>query len=176
MYLKRRILLFYCFWFFISAPISTAESTLRFPCAPELSPILSVSEHRISKEIDLENYYRELADNFDTDIMPVESGSLVILDNQLMLLNIRYSEKFDYAANHTHLPEQLTLFNYEPDTCNDTGIPHWCITIYPDQDDPYSFHYVGTWNWSMSSFTLYGNYINPQGDLQQAFSFRVSIY
>lgn len=174
MYLKKSMILL-CL-LLILASTATADATFSFPCDPELSPILSVSEHRISKQIDLERYYRELADNFETEIMPVESGTILVLDDQLMIFSIRYSDEFDFEANYTHLPERLTLFNFEPDTLNDTGTPRWQVTIFPDQDDPYAFHYIGTWNWSMAGFTLCGEFLNPQGEFQGAFTFRVSVY
>ena len=159
----------------VGASAAGAESTFRFPCDPELSPILSVSEHEITSQLDLARYYRELADNFETEIMPVESGTILLLDDELMLFSIRYSSEFDFEANYWHLPERLTLFNFEPYAPNDTGTPHWQVTLYPDQDDPYAFHYVGTWNASMAGFTLYGEYRDPQGVFLQAFSFRVSV-
>ena len=134
-----------------------AQSTLSFPCEAELSPFLAASEHEISKEIDLAEYYRERNDVWEDDI-PI-SGSLLILDMQFVIINLRFSEDFDYEAAYMyHVPERIMLVNHDPNVSNDTGTPEWCVTIFPDENDPYAFHYAGTWNWSMSCARFYGSY------------------
>ncbi len=157
------------------ASTSTAESTFSFPCDVELSPFLAVSEHKISREINLVEYYREEIDYWDDDILMIESGSLIVLDDQFMIISLRFSEDYDYDAAYAHVPESIMLANLDPNISNDTGTPDWRVTIYPDKNDPYSFHYIGTWNWTMAGFTFYGSYIDQCGDSHECFSFSVSI-
>ena len=149
---------------------AAAESTLSFPCDPELSPFLAVSEHEITMEIDLQQWYRMEIDYWGDDMLMVESGSLIVLDDQFVMINLRFSKDYDYEANYTHLPEEIMLINHDPNVIDDTVPPEWRVMMYPDTDDPYSFHYIGTWNNTMHGIRFYGSYLNPQGELNDCFS------
>ena len=83
--------------------------TFGFPCEPEISPFFSKGEHTISCAFDLAQHYRMEIDDWETDALMVESGSLVILDNQFMLIDLHFSRDFDYAAAYTHLPDRIML-------------------------------------------------------------------
>lgn len=172
MLVKRWLFLLCLLPLFIST--AAAESTLSLPCDPELSPFLATSEHEISKEIDLAEYYRMQIDNWEDDI-PI-SGSLIILDMQFMIINLRFAKDFDYDAAYMHVPEKIMLVNYDTNISNDTGIPEWRVTIYPDEDDPYSFHYAGTWDLSMCCTRFYGSYVNQQGEDSECFSLHVDSF
>ena len=174
MALKRCAMLLCLFIAF--APLAAAESALSFPCDPELSPFLAAGTHEISREIDLAACYRMRVDNGEDDALPVESGSLIVLDMQFMIISLRFSKDFDYEAAYMHLPEEIMLVNVDPNIDNDTGTPLWCVTIYPDADDPYSFHYAGTWNPSMACVRFYGSHVNAQRDQIEGFSFQVAAF
>lgn len=170
----RRFLILSCLILSL-ASTSAAESTLSFPCDAELSPFLAASEHQITREIDLVQCYREAIDYGGDDTLMIESGSLIVLDDQLMIISLRFSEDYDDDAAYAHVPERIMLANLDPNISNDTGTPDWRVTIYPDQNDPYAFHYIGTWNWTMAGFTFYGGYTDEHGDARECFSLRVSI-
>ena len=108
--------------------------------------------------------------------MLVESGSLIVLDDQFVMINLRFSEDYDYDAHDMHLPEVIMLVNHDPDVRDDTDPPEWRVMMYPDQDDPYSFHYIGTWNKTMMQIRFYGGFVKPQGELNDCFSLCVDIF
>ena len=156
------------------APAARAQEVFRLPCDAALSPFLAVSEHEISKEIDLSQAYRMQIDDWEADI-PV-SGSLIVLDMQVMLISLRFSEDFDYEAKDMRVPESILLANQDPNVSDDTGTPPWRAAMYPDADDPYAFHYIGTWNWPMACVRFYGDYADEQGDPIECFSLRVALF
>ena len=171
---KRCLTLFILFLFLAST--ATAQSTLSFPCDPELSPFLAASEHEISREIDLQHWYRMAIDYWGDDMLMIESGSLLVLDMQFVMINLRFSKDYDYDAHYAHLPEVIMLVNHDPNVINDNDPPEWRVMMYPDQDDPYSFHYIGTWNRTMVQIQFYGSYVNPQGEHVEGFTFDVDIF
>ena len=127
MFLKRCLILFCMLSLLTLAAV--AESPLSFPCDSELSPFLSRSEHDVTFKIDLENNYRIETDYWGDEPMLVESGSFLILDDEFMLVNLRFSK-----------------------------------------DDPYAFHYAGTWNQQQGyGLYFYGSKTNAQGETTECF-------
>lgn len=147
MSLKRCWPLF-CFLLLFALPIvaEEAEETFVFPCSPTLSPFLTASEHEITCFIDLREQCRAEHALQSGDAQMVESGSLLILDNQFLMISLRFSKDFDYDAKGVHLPEVIRLVNRDPDISVYWEPPEWCVTLFPDRDDPYAFHFLGTWN------------------------------
>lgn len=169
----KRCLIPFCLFVMLS-PWAAAESAFSFPCAQELSPFLAASEHEISKEIDLAEEYRARIDNWECEI-PI-SGSLIVLDMQFMMIHLQFSKDFDYEAHDMHLPERIILANHDLNVSNDTSTPDWRAVMYPDEDDPYSFHYASTWNWPMATVRFYGDYMDSLGEYLEAFTTCVSIF
>ncbi len=170
----KRCAFLLCLLLFFTSP-AAGESTLSFPCDPELSPFLAESEHEISYAFDLAQWYRMQIDSGEDDILMVESGSLFVLDDQFMIISLRFSKDYDYEAGYTHLPEKIMLVNHDPNISDDTDPPEWRVMMYPDQDDPYSFHYAGTWNDTMFCIMFYGSYADPQGEPHDCFSLHVDM-
>ena len=98
MFLKRCLILFCMLSLLTLAAV--AESPLSFPCDSELSPFLSRSEHDVTFKIDLENNYRIETDYWGDEPMLVESGSFLILDDEFMLVNLRFSKEYDYSQDY----------------------------------------------------------------------------
>ena len=167
----RPCLLLFCL-FLMSAPLAAAQSKFSFPCDPELSPFFSKSEHEITREIDLAEYSRMEYDNRETEMMPLESGSLVILDDAFMIISLRFSEEYDYEAHDTHLPDGITLIN---DDHWSPKWPVWRVMMSWDQGDPYSFYYIGSWDPSISILQFCGTYTDPQGEQRPCFHLQVDI-
>ena len=91
----RRLLGLLCLLFPLSVSSALAESEgdiLAFPCSPELSLFLSQSEHTISRKIDLHHWDRMQIDYWGDDPIPVDHGSLIILDDQFMLIDLHFSK------------------------------------------------------------------------------------
>ena len=114
-------------------------------------------------------------DNRETEMMPLESGSLVILDDAFMIISLRFSEEYDYEAHDTHLPDKIMLINHNPNIVNDNDPPEWLVWMYPDEDDPYSFHYACSWNWDMVSIDFYGSYTDSQGSHDTDFHLEIDM-
>lgn len=115
-------------------------------------------------------------DYWGDDVLMVESGSLIILDDQFVMINLRFSKDYDYEAEGRYLPNEILLINRDPNVSDDTDPPEWRVMMYPDQDDPYSFHYIGSWNRTMVQIRFYGSYANPQGESIEDFSLDVDIF
>lgn len=168
-----------CFFLFIFLLMlfasACAEPLLTFPCDPEISPFLSVSEHRITKSVDLNQLHRMAIDDWESDVTMVESGSLDILDDQFMMIHLRFSKDFDYASAGMHVPDEILLVNQDPNIVDDTNPPLWRVTMYPDADDPYVFHYICSWNPSLSCIRFYGSYTSPEGDVTDCFSLHADL-
>lgn len=92
------------FWSVSSALAESEGDTLAFPCSPELSPFLSQSEHTISREIDLHHWDRMQIDYWGDDPIPVDHGSLIILDDQFMLIDLHFSKDFPFSTDGYVLP------------------------------------------------------------------------
>ena len=112
MFLKRCLILFCMLSLLTLAAV--AESPLSFPCDSELSPFLSRSEHDVTFKIDLENNYRIETDYWGDEPMLVESGSFLILDDEFMLVNLRFSKEYDYSQDYGgNLPDIILLANFD---------------------------------------------------------------
>ena len=171
----RRLMLFCLLLMLLPAcALASAGGAFTLPCEAELSPFLSGGEHEIIRRFDLAEWYRMHIDNWEDDLM-VESGSLIILDHDFMIMNLRFSRDYE---NDTELdicvPEVLTLTNQDLNARDDTDPPLWQVTVYPDADDPYAFHYAGSWNNDMFLIKFYGSYTNPQGETRDCFSLDVA--
>lgn len=151
-----------------------AGSTSLFPCVLDHSYV--PNEYKEYVEINLREWYRAQIDNWEDDNLMVESGSAIVLDQSVLIIDLHFSNSFDYEARDMHVPEQITFFNHEPNVSDETGTPEWQVTIFPDQDDPYAFHYFGTFNWTMAGIHMSGSYINPEGELNSCFSFQIAVY
>ena len=170
--MRAKCCLFISFLLLLMLPFTaTAESLFYFPCDLE-----QFASHVSKKEIDLREYYRSEIDNWEDDNLMVESGSAIVLDEQLLIVDIHFSDSFDYEANYTGVPEQIMFVNHDPDVNNNASIPNWQVTVYPDKDDPYSFHYIGTYNRTMAGFIIYGSYTTPEGEPYDCFSLQVPLY
>ena len=169
----RRLLGLFCLLFPLSVSSALAESegdTLAFPCSPELSPFLSQSEHTISREIDLHHWDRMQIDYWGDDPIPVDHGSLIILDDQFMLIDLHFSKDFPFSTDGYVLPEAIYMVNHDPAVSDDTDPPEWHVFMYPDKDDPYAFHYAGTWNQQQGyGLYFYGSKTNAQGETTECF-------
>ena len=115
-------------------------------------------------------------DNWEDDNLMVQAGSAIVLNRSVLILDLHFSDSFDYEANDTHLPEELTFFNLNPDVSNDTGTPEWQVTIFPDSNDPYAFHYFGTYNWTMAGIYICGSYTNSEGEPYSCFDLHIAVY
>ena len=168
-----------CFFLFIFLLMlfasACAEPLLTFPCDPEISPFLSVSEHMITKSIDLNHLHRNTIDDWESAVTMVESGSLLLLDDQVMIISLRFSKDFDYALHDMHLPDEILLVNQDPNIVDDTNPPLWRVTMYPDADDPHAFHYIGSCNETMHCIRFYGSYTTPEGDMMDCFSLHADL-
>ena len=164
----------FCLCMILSAT-AFAEAVMTFPCDPGLSPFLASSKHTVTKHIDLNQQHRMAIDDWESDVTMVESGSLMILDDQFMMISLRFSKNFDYASEDMHLPEEILLINQDPNIVDDTNPPLWRAVMYPDKDDPYAFHYAGTWNPTMYCIRFYGSYTSPEGDMTDCFSLHVDL-
>lgn len=149
------------------------EAVFGFPCEPEISPFFSKSEHEINCSFDLVQHHRMEIDDWETDVLMVESGSLVILDNQFMLIDLHFSRDFDYAAAYTHLPDRIMLTNQDPCVSDENNPAEWRAWMFPDQDDPYAFHYACTWNPDMACIRFYGIFENAEGGIEDCFSLHI---
>lgn len=170
------LIYYYLICFMLSIFLSVtaiAESSFQFPCSPEISPFLSTTEHKITRMIDLNQQHRMAIDYHGDDITMVESGSLIILDNQFMIISLQFSKDFDYDFHNTHIPDEILLVNQDPNIIDDTNPPLWRVVMYPDKDDPYSFHYIGSWNSTIHCIKFYGNYTNSEGEMLDCFSLHV---
>ena len=169
MFLKRCLILFCMLSLLTLAAV--AESPLSFPCDSELSPFLSRSEHDVTFKIDLENNYRIETDYWGDEPMLVESGSFLILDDEFMLVNLRFSKEYDYSQDYGgNLPDIILLANFDLNIVDDTNPPEWRVWMYPDEDDPYAFHYAGTWNQQQGyGLYFYGSKTNAQGETTECF-------
>lgn len=135
MFLKRCLIPFCMLSLLTLAAV--AESPLSFPCDSELSPFLSRSEHDVTYKIDLENNYRIETDYWGDEPMLVESGSFLILDDEFMLVNLRFSKEYDYSQDYGgNLPDIILLANFDLNIVDDTNPPEWRVWMYPDEDDP----------------------------------------
>lgn len=138
-----------CFLLLFALPVAAAgseDALFRFPCDPALSPLMASSEHEITCFIDLKEQYYAAYTPQHGDEQVVESGSLLILDNQFLMISLRFSKTFDYEGEGIHLPEAIRLVNRDPDISVYWEPPEWCVMLLPDRDDLYSFHFLGTWN------------------------------
>ncbi len=159
-----------------------AEEAGSCPCALDPSSICIWQEHKIDKEIDLRELYfmENEIDNPETGASMLDSGYIRILDDQqLMEIDLQFSKNFDYEAHDQHLPEIIAIRNYVP--CDSLGnsnreSPKWKYPIFPDRDDPYSFHYIGTFNWTMVQFSLHNIYTDQQGKSRDCFSVDIEVY
>ena len=177
MFLKRCLILFCMLSLLTLAAV--AESPLSFPCDSELSPFLSRSEHDVTFKIDLENNYRIETDYWGDEPMLVESGSFLILDDEFMLVNLRFSKEYDYSQDYGgNLPDIILLANFDLNIVDDTNPPEWRVWMYPDEDDPYAFHYFGTFNWTMAGIHMFGRYLAFEGDPapDSCFSLLIAVY
>ena len=172
--LLKRVFSLFCLLLVFSSTVA-AQSTFSFPCDSELSPFLAESEHEITRDFDLAHWYRMQIDYWGDDVMMVESGSLVILDDAFMIISLRFSEEYDYEAHDTHLPDKIMLINHNPNIVNDNDPPEWLVWMYPDVDDPYSFHYACSWNWDMVSIDFYGRYTDSQGSHDTDFHLEIDM-
>ena len=176
----RRLLGLFCLLFPLSVSSALAESegdTLTFPCSPELSPFFSQSEHTISREIDLHHWDRMQIDYWGDDTIPVDHGSLIILDDQFMLIDLHFSKDFPFSTDDCILPDAIYMVNHDPAVSDDTDPPEWHVFMYPDKDDPYAFHYACTWNMDMVGIKMYGEYTAPNGEqYDSGFSLYIDIY
>ena len=70
------------------------------------------------------------------------------------------------------------ISNRDPNVTDDSGTPEWQVTIFPDQDDPYAFHYFGTFNWTMAGIHMFGRYVAFEGDPEpdSCFSLLIAVY
>ena len=64
---------------------ATAKSLFYFPCNLEQFTSHVSVEHTISKEIDLREYHRSEIDNWEDDDLMVQSGSAIVVDEQLLI-------------------------------------------------------------------------------------------
>lgn len=174
----RRLLGLFCLLLSVSSALAESEGdTLAFPCSPELSPFLSQSEHTISREIDLHHWDRMQIDYWGDDPIPVDHGSLMILDDQFMLIDLHFSKDFPFSTDGYVLPEAIYMVNHDPSVSDDTDPPEWHVFMYPDKDDPYAFHYACTWNWDMVGIKMYGEYTAPNGERHDSgFSLDIDIF
>ena len=94
------------------------------------------------------------------------------------MIDLHFSDSFDYESNDTHVPNEITLCNRDPNVTDDSGTPEWQVTIFPDQDDPYAFHYFGTFNWTMAGIHMFGRYLAFEGDPEpdSCFSLLIAVY
>ena len=169
--LLKRVFSLFCLLLVFSSTVA-AQSTFSFPCDSELSPFLAESEHEITRDFDLAHWYRMQIDYWGDDVMMVESGSLVILDDAFMIISLRFSEEYDYEAHDTHLPDGITLIN---DDHWPPKWPVWRVMMSWDQGDPYSFYYIGSWDPSISILQFCGTYTDPQGEQRPCFHLQVDI-
>ena len=179
----------------LALPFTAAAQTLfYFPCEREQFMAHAADGHTISWEIDLRELHCMDLENRADDVswegnmpearrieikrwaedhMMIESGCVMVLDKQLLIVDLHFSASYDDEANLTGLPEELMFINHDPNVGDETGKPYWQVTVYPDEDDPYAFHYVGTYNRSMIDFKIYGFYTNPEGEVVECFNMDV---
>ena len=153
---------------------AAAEDSPFFPCVLDYSYDPSAYSEYV--EIDLRRWHRMEIDNWEDDNLMVQAGSAIVLNRSALILDLHFSDSFDYEANDTHLPEELTFFNLNPDVSNDTGTPEWQVTIFPDSNDPYAFHYFGTYNWTMAGIYICGSYTNSEGESNSCFDLHIAVY
>ena len=117
-------------------------------------------------------------DNWVDDDLMVESGSAIVLNHSILIIDLHFSDSFDYESNDTHVPNEITFCNRDPNVTDDSGTPEWQVTIFPDQDDPYAFHYFGTFNWTMAGIHMFGRYLAFEGDPEpdSCFSLLIAVY
>ena len=108
----------------------------------------------------------------------VKSGSAIVLNHSILMIDLHFSDSFDYESNDTHVPNEITFCNRDPNVTDDSGTPEWQVTIFPDQDDPYAFHYFGTFNWTMAGIHMFGRYVAFEGDPEpdSCFSLLIAVY
>ena len=154
---------------------ASAESTPFFPCV--LNHPYESSQYEEYVEIDLKKWYRSDIDNWVDDDLMVKSGSAIVLNHSILIIDLHFSDSFDYESNDTHVPNEITLCNRDPNVTDDSGTPEWQVTIFPDQDDPYAFHYACTWNMDMVGIKMYGEYTAPNGERHDSgFSLDIDIF
>lgn len=153
--------------------VAIADSVSFFPCVLEHS--YAQNEYEEFVNLNLKDWYRaEIDDWYDDDLMVAEGSAAIVLDQSILIIDLHFSDTYDYAAHDTHLPEELTFFNHDPN--DETYIPDWQVTIFPDRDDPYAFHYFGTFNWTMSGIYMYGGYTDSEGIPHDCFEFQIAVY
>ena len=116
-------------------------------------------------------------DYWGDDPIPVDHGSLIILDDQFMLIDLHFSKDFPFSTDGCVLTEAIYMVNHDPEVSDDTDPPDWHVFMYPDKDDPYAFHYACTWNWDMVGIKMYGEYTAPNGEQHDSgFSLDIDIF
>ena len=175
MHAKHRFLIT-LFLLLTLSTIASAESTPFFPCV--LNHPYESSQYEEYVEIDLKEWYRSDIDNWVDDDLIVKSGSAIVLNHSILIIDLHFSDSFDYESNDTHVPNEITLCNRDPNVTDDSGTPEWQVTIFPDQDDPYAFHYFGTFNWTMAGIHMFGRYLAFEGDPEpdSCFSLLIAVY
>ena len=175
MHAKHRFLIT-LFLLLTLSTIASAESTPFFPCV--LNHSYESSQYEEYVELDLKKWYRSDIDNWVDDDLMVKSGSAIVLNHSILIIDLHFSGSFDYESNDTHVPNEITLCNRDPNVTDDSGTPEWQVTIFPDQDDPYAFHYFGTFNWTMAGIHMFGRYLAFEGDLEpdSCFSLLIAVY
>ncbi len=166
-----------------------AESAHCCPCAPDPSSACTSQEYTIDTEFDLREwfYYTEIETNDPSlpeegDPM-LDSGYIRVWKNcdgqRIIEIDFHFSKTFDYAAYNEHLPDRIWIVNYDPgvvDDLDEPDRPELEVSIFPDMGDPYSFHYIGTFNWTMVGVGLLGDHIDECGQLKEDFYFRIGVY
>lgn len=149
---------------------SGVESAYFFPCVLDHS--YALDGYGECNEIDLRDWHRAAIDNWELDDLAVESGSAIVLDRSVLIIDLHLSDSFDFEANYTEFPERITLYSHESEVFTEEMLPVWRVEIFPDEDDPYAFHYCGTFNWTMTEIYMYGN----DGESLGGFSLHIAVY
>lgn len=174
--IMKHSLFHFLVWFILFSSTALADhSTNHILCEPELSSFLSANQHRINYSFDLVQCYRMGIDNWDDAVLMVESGSLMIVDQQFMIIDLHFSRNYDYALHNDHLPHMIMLTNQNPLVSPEETSQEWKAWMFPDRDDPYAFHYMCTWNHTMYSIDFYGEYINSQGEYSDCFELHIDL-
>lgn len=161
-------------WFILFSSTALADNSINsFSCKSELSSFLATNQHRISQSFDLAQNFQIDSDNWDDSVLMVESGSLIILDEQFLIIDLHFSHDFDYELHNSHLPHMIMLTNQNPLVSHKDNSQEWKAWMFPDQGDPYAFHYMCTWNHTMYSIDFYGEYIDSQGEKRDCFELHI---
>ena len=91
---------------------ASAESMSSFPCV--LNHSYESGQYEEYVEIDLKEWYRSDIDNWVDDDLMVESGSAIVLNHSILIIDLHFSDSFDYESNDTHVPNEITLCNRDP--------------------------------------------------------------